>query len=196
MAEPASSDALDGALADAPVDVRRSSRRRRTVSAHREGDRIVVLIPARFSRAEERRWVEDMVARLLARERRDLTGARTSDEHLARRAVELSEEYLGGRSAPASVRWVENMASRWGSCTMADGTIRLSSRLRGYPSWVIDYVLVHELAHLLHGDHSAAFWTLVGRYPRAERARGFLEGVAFAPQPGQPAEKPVADGLW
>lgn len=158
------------------VEVRRSARRQRTVSAYREGDRTVVLLPARLSTAEERRWVAVMLERLAAQEAR----RRPSDDELAARAEELSRRYLGGRARPSSVRWVDNQASRWGSCTPRDGTIRLSSRLRGLPSWVVDYVLVHELAHLLVPRHGPRFWELVGAYPRTERARGYLEGVSAA----------------
>src|SRR3954467_5465078 len=50
------------------VEVRRSQRRRRTVSAYRDGERVVVLIPDRFSRAEETEWVERMLPRLAPRE--------------------------------------------------------------------------------------------------------------------------------
>ena len=50
----------------------------------------------------------------------------------------------------------------------------MSTRLAAWPPWVLDYVLVHELAHLVEFDHSPAFHALVDRYPRAERARGFL----------------------
>ena len=158
-----------------PVEVRRSARRRRTVTAYRQDGRTVVLIPASFSRSEERTWVDRMVAKLETRERR---GRRTlgSDEELMVRARTLSEAYLDG-VLPASVRWVDNQNRRWGSCTPADRTIRLSSRLRTMPDYVVDYVLVHELAHLLEPAHDAAFWALVGRYPRAERALGYLEGV-------------------
>ena len=76
--------------------------------------------------------------------------------------------------SPAGVRWVDNQSTRWGSCTMATGEIRVSRRLAEYPRWVLDYVLVHELAHLAVPDHSPAFWSLVGRYELSERARGYL----------------------
>jgi predicted metal-dependent hydrolase len=161
---------------EALVEVRRSARRRRTVSAYRDGDRTVVLIPARLSAAEERRWVSVMLERLATQERR----RRPSDDTLAERARGLSERYLGGRAKPLSVRWVDNQGSRWGSCTPADRSIRLSSRLKGMPGWVVDYVLVHELAHLLVPGHGPDFWAVVEAYPRTERARGYLEGVSAA----------------
>ncbi|MDT0322699.1 M48 metallopeptidase family protein [Streptomyces millisiae] len=158
------------------VEVRRSSRRRRTVSAYREGDRTVVLIPARMSVDEEQRWVSVMLDKLAAQEERRVI----DDDDLARRATELSERYLQGRARPDSVRWVTNQNSRWGSCTPALGSIRLSHRLQGMPEYVIDYVLLHELAHLLVPGHGDDFWRLLDRYPRTERARGFLEGVVAA----------------
>jgi predicted metal-dependent hydrolase len=159
------------------IEVRRSTRRRRTVSAYRDGGKIVVLIPSRFTRAEEARWVTEMVERLDAGARRR-RGA--GDTELARRAAELSTAYLGGKARPASVRWVGAMRTRWASCTPADGTIRVSERLREMPHWVRDYVLVHELAHLLVPGHGPDFWALVQRYPRTERARGYLDGVSAA----------------
>jgi predicted metal-dependent hydrolase len=158
------------------VEVVRSTRRRRTVSAQRVGDRIVVSVPARISRAEEQRWVALMVSRVLAGERRQ----RPSDADLMERAAALSARYLSGRATPTSVRWVDNMSARWGSCTPVDGTIRLSRRLVGYPAYVIDYVLLHELAHLIVPGHGAAFWQELAGYEQRERARGFLEGVAAA----------------
>ena len=161
------------------VEVRRSQRRRRTVSAYRDGGRVVVLIPDQFSRAEETEWVDKMLARLAAREQR----ARRTDRELARRARRLVARYLpefAQSVAPTSIRWVENQSGRWGSCTPADGTIRISHRIQEMPDWVIDYVLLHELAHLVVPSHNARFWQLVGRYPKAERARGYLEGISAA----------------
>jgi predicted metal-dependent hydrolase len=167
------------------VEVRRSARRRRTVTAYRELGRTVVLIPAAFSPAEERRWVAQMVAKLQTREerrRRSLGG----DSELMARARALSAAHLDGLAEPASVRWVDNQHRRWGSCTPADRSIRLSSRLRAMPDYVVDYVLVHELVHLLEPGHDEPFWALVARYPRAERARGFLEGVEQATHAAEP----------
>jgi predicted metal-dependent hydrolase len=154
----------------------RSDRRRRTVSAYRQDGRTVVLLPGRMSQADEDHWVVEMLGRLARQEARRRPGADTLEE----RAVALSERYLDGLAVPTSVVWSARQNTRWGSCTPADGTIRLSSRLKGMPDWVVDYVLVHELAHLLQPGHDPAFWALVGRYPRTERARGFLEGVALA----------------
>lgn len=145
----------------------------------------MVLVPAGLTEAEERRWVARMVERLERREKR-----RSSDAELEARARELARRYLSGAAVPSSVRWVANQSSRWGSCTVADGTIRISDRLRGMPDWVVDYVLLHELAHLLHADHGPQFWSLLAAYPATDRARGFLDGVAFAraagpgPDPG------------
>ncbi|MBN1172878.1 MAG: M48 family metallopeptidase [Micromonosporaceae bacterium] len=161
------------------VEVRRSKRRRRTVSAYRDGERVVVLIPAQFSNAEENEWVDRMLERLDARERR----TRHTNNNLAARAHRLAMRYLSDHPAavcPASVRWVSNQTGRWGSCTPADRTIRISDRIQDMPDWVVDYVLLHELAHLVVPSHSTAFWALVSRYPKAERARGYLEGVSAA----------------
>lgn len=175
---------------DPRVEVRRSARRRRTVSAHREGETIVVLVPARMSRTQERHHVDTLVARLLAREARS-TVPRGAPE-LVDRARRLSERFLapalGTAPVPVAVSWSTSQRKRWGSCTPADQTIRLSSRLQPMPSWVSDYVLLHELVHLVEPNHSARFHTLLAAYPEADRARGYLEGYADA------TRLPPADG--
>ncbi|MFD9940705.1 M48 family metallopeptidase [Nonomuraea sp. NPDC059023] len=117
-----------------------------------------------------------MLDRLAAKERR----RRPTDEGLQARANELSAKYLDGRARPATVRWVDNQQHRWGSCTPDNATIRISTRLKGLPEWVIDYVIIHELVHLLVPSHGPQFWALVEQYPKAERARGFLEGFSAA----------------
>ncbi len=171
--------AVDSAVAPpgvSEVEVRRSARRTRSVSAHREGSRVVVLVPARLSAAEEDRWV----ARMLARLARPARASSAGDEDLAARARVLSARHLDGRARPVSVRWSSRQQQRWGSCSPADGTIRISERLRAMPGWVLDYVLVHELTHLLEPDHGPGFHALLDRYPHTARAGGFLDGVSFA----------------
>jgi predicted metal-dependent hydrolase len=160
----------------AEVEVRRSKRRRRTVSAYREGDIIVVLIPASMSKKDEAKWVADMVARIERKESR----RKPSDDELLARAAALNDTWLGGLATPGSVRWVSNQKSRWGSCTPGDRSIRLSVRLQQMPAWVVDYVLIHELAHLLEPGHDANFWAWVDKYPQAEKAKGYLLGWSAA----------------
>lgn len=172
------------------VEVRRSRRRVRTVTAFREGGRMVVAIPARFTRAQEREWVRVMVTRLAVQDQR----RRPSDARLDARARELSDRYLAGSARPSSIVWSTRQGRRWGSCTPSDGRIRISTRLQGMPGWVLDYVILHELTHLLHGGHGPEFWALVEAYPRTERARGFLEGHAFAVDGGAHGEQELPDG--
>ena len=173
------------------VEVRRSRRRRRTVSAYRDGERIVVLIPASMSKRDEATWVADMVKRIERQEKRKLR----SDYDLVARAATLNDLYLGGLAVPASVRWVSNQNARWGSCTPGDRTIRLSDRLQQMPGWVVDYVLVHELAHLLEAGHTAEFWAWVDRYPKAEKAKGYLEGFSSGARLEPPPGTEPADGV-
>lgn len=153
------------------VKIIRSARRTRTISARQEGDTLVVYLPIGLSPEDERYWVERMRAKLRKRESEHRLN---SDDALARRAEELNQEYFGGKLAVSEIRYVTNQDHRYGSCTPATGTIRLSHRLAEMPSWVVDYVIVHELAHLVQPNHSARFWKLVNRYPLTERARGFL----------------------
>ncbi|WP_051274868.1 M48 family metallopeptidase [Cellulomonas sp. URHD0024] len=171
------------------VEIRRSRKRVRTVSAWREGERTIVAVPARFTRAQENEWVERMLARLEAQERR----RKPSDVELAARAQDLSTRYLGGRATPTTVRWATNQGRRWGSCTPSDGTIRISDRVRGMPRWVLDYVVLHELTHLLHAGHGPEFWAELESYPRTARARGFLEGYAYGAD--RPEGRPGGEGL-
>lgn len=178
------------------IEVRRSRKRRRTVSAYRENGRTIVLIPARFTKAEEQQWVATMLDKLAKGDKR----RRPSDGQLQTRAAELSQRHLGGIAKPTGIRWVGNQNSRWGSCTPADGTIRISARLKGMPGYVLDYVILHELAHLLAPGHGPDFWALLKGYPRLERARGYLEGVASAAgldltdvEDEVPADDPVGD---
>lgn len=147
------------------VNVIRSARRKRTVGAQLNAGVLTVTVPSWMSTTETEMWVAKMSAsfkRKMSAERIDLTT----------RATTLARRYELPR--PRDIRWADDMASRWGSCTTTTGHIRISTRLAAFPDWVIDYVIVHELAHLEVAGHGTDFWQLAHRYPKAERAIGYL----------------------
>lgn len=147
------------------VEVVRSSRRKKTVQASVVDGVLRVRIPGSMSPAEEEHWVGVMRTRI----ERQL---RSDEVDLAARARVLAHEF--DLPLPQQIAFSDRQIQRWGSCTPATGKVRISRRVASFPEWVVDYVIVHELAHLQVSDHSPAFWELVGRYPFAERARGFL----------------------
>ena len=167
-------DAPDEVPPEPEVEIRVSPRRRKWVAAHWEGDRIVVLVPQRMSKRERLAHAAQLSAQLVA----DRQRSRPTDDELTRRALELSARYLDGRAQPAAVTWSSRQRHRWGSCSPGDRTIRISDRLLDVPGWVLDSVLVHELAHLLRADHDEVFDDLVRRYPRTGDAAIYLEGMA------------------
>lgn len=157
-----------------PVEIHRSHRRRRGAAARPRDGVVVVRLPAGLAVAEEERLIATLVDKVTGRARAERLGG---DEALRARADELADRYLDGVRA-TSVTWSGRMSRLLGSCTPADGTIRIAREVAAFPGWVRDYVLVHELAHLRVADHSAQFHALLARYPDADRARGWVEGFA------------------
>jgi len=153
------------------IKIIRSRRRRRTVSARVEGEVMYVRAPMHISRDNLERIIENLKGRF---ERQKVKKRLTSKEDLEKIGQRLNKKYFGGRLKVQSLRYVTNQQQRFGSCNYQTGTIRLSHRLAEMPTWVRDYVIVHEMAHLLEPNHSKAFWEIVSRYKLAERARGYL----------------------
>lgn len=154
------------------LDIRviESARRKKTVSARIIGDIIEIRMPKGLGRSERQRHIDELSAKLLRQRSAgeiDLTG----------RADQLAKKYDLPR--PTAITWSSRQNSRWGSCTPSTGAVRISHRLSEYPGWVLDYIIVHELAHLSQPNHSRAFHQLVARFPRAERAEGFLTAVSL-----------------
>jgi predicted metal-dependent hydrolase len=163
------------------VELVRSTRRRRTISARLDGNRLIVQVPAGLSAAEEQAWAEKLGSRILrTRRRRELN----HDGDLAARAQALNERFFEGKLQFADVRYVTNQQHRFGSCTPSQGTIRISDRIAKVPPWVRDAVLVHELSHLVEANHSRRFWRLANRYPLMERARGYLMAIGLSDDDG------------
>jgi predicted metal-dependent hydrolase len=169
------------------IELVRGTRRRKHVEAVLVGDRLRVSFPKWMSLADAQAAANELAERM---RRRCDAGA----IDLAARARKLASQY--GLPMPKIVRWSEQQMQRWGSCTPEDGAVRVSSRLAAYPGWVLDYVLVHELAHLAVPSHGAAHDELVVRYPLAERARGFLIAKDLDPDCADLVEVSVASATW
>jgi len=171
---------LDGetlpGISEGEIVVIRSTRRKKNISAYRQGGRIVVSIPARMSKADEREMVPQMVAKIRAQE----AAATMSEETLQARVDELLTELAPEITLrPSSINW-RGMRERWGSCTGTDRTIRISDRLKGAPDYVVDYVLFHEAIHLQYFDHGPEFKALLARFPREDQAEAYLSGYEAA----------------
>jgi len=141
---------------------------------------IALRVPKDMSKLQINRVLNDIKTRVT--KRRAYLDRRT-DEELETRAARLNKTYFNGELSWVSLRWVTNMQSRLGSCTtggLQDGEIRISTRMKGWPDYVLDYVIAHEICHRAVPDHSPAFWELLSNYPQTERALGFVEGVGFA----------------
>jgi hypothetical protein len=160
-----------------PVHIIRSAKRKRTISGELQNGTLVIRAPARLSDAELAPHIESLRKKLTRRAKRRRAPA--SDTELDALAQKLNREYFGGGLAWQSIRYVSNQNKRYGSCTPSTGEIRISDRLQAMPKWVLEYIIVHELAHLQEANHGAAFWALVNRYPKTERAQGYLMAMGI-----------------
>jgi predicted metal-dependent hydrolase len=168
------------------VEVVRDGRLRTRIHWEWNGNHVRIRAPGRVPKRELDKHVAQIVEEV--KRKRSKVRAR-ADADLEALARKINRTYYDGEISWHSIRWVSNMRKRLGSCTNGgptDGDIRISDRAKGWPKWVIEYIVAHELAHRRHPNHSKAFWTFVDRYPKAERARGFIMGLAF--QVGEDAE--------
>jgi len=175
-------DGEDGAevtlpgISEGEIVVLRSKRRKKSISAYRQGGRIIISIPARMSKADERSVIPEMIAKIRAQE----ADESPSETILLDRVNELLDLYAPEISQrPKSINW-RVMRERWGSCTSVDATIRISDRLTGVPGFALDYVLFHEAIHLHYFDHGPEFKAVLARFPQEERAEAYLEGFEAA----------------
>jgi predicted metal-dependent hydrolase len=163
-----------------PIRIITSRKRRRTVAARMRSGVLELMVPASMPHVERQHWAEVMARRLERRAEQ----TRPTDERLQRRAQILSDRHFDGRLRWTSIGFAA-MERQWGSCTFTDGAIRIARRAAALPDWVLDHLLMHELAHLVHSDHGPEFHALESRYPLSERAKGYLLALdAMAPSQG------------
>ena len=163
-------------ISEGEIVVLRSKRRKKSISAYRQGGRIIISIPSRMSKADERSVIPEMIAKIRAQE----SDESPSETMLMQRCVQLLERYAPEITiCPKSINW-RSMRERWGSCTSVDATIRISDRLKGAPSYALDYVLLHEAIHLHYFHHGPEFKAVLARFPEERRAEAYLEGFEAA----------------
>ena len=163
-------------ISEGEIVVLRSKRRKKSISAYRQGGRIIISIPARMSKADERSVIPEMIAKIRAQE----ADESPSETILLDRVTQLLDLYAPEiTQRPQSINW-RAMRERWGSCTSVDATIRISDRLKGAPAYALDYVLFHEAIHLHYFDHGPEFKAVLARFPEEGRAEAYLEGFEAA----------------
>jgi len=160
----------DGPAGPLPIKVIRSQRRKKSSAARVVNGVIEIRIPSWMNTIQETETVEALAARI---EKKRAISETAID--LTVRARTLATIYK--LPVPLEIKWVTNQTTLWGSCSFEDGVIRISSRLVSVPDWVLDYVILHEITHLVESDHGPEFHRLMQRYPKCERAEGFLEAL-------------------
>ena len=166
------------------VKVIRTRRRRRSASARMVKDTLLVRVPHRISDEDLQSIIKDFTLKI---EKKLLKKRLNTDKDLAKRAGELNKEYFSGKLRIDSIEYVTDQNSKFGCCDYGRRKIRIAHHVAAMPAWVRDYVLVHELCHLVHPDHGAAFWESVSRYKHMERAKGYLlaKGYELNDEAGQ-----------
>ncbi len=150
------------------VIIKRSKRRKKTIHAKLVDGKIIVMAPASISETLLQKHVCDLKSKL------EKKNEIRCDIDLRNRARHLNQKYFHGDLMWKSIKYTSRQKRRRGSCNYVAKRILISHRLAYLPQWVEDYVIVHELAHLIEPNHGSRFKELVKIYPLAERAIGFL----------------------
>lgn len=158
------------------IKVTRSKRRLRTVSARLVDKTLLVSAPLMLSQERLDKIVANFREKFARKIIKD--GLGRSDD-LAKRASRINERYFGNKLKLNSIEYVAHQNCKFGCCNYQTASIRISHKIGLMPEWVRDYVVLHEMAHLLEPNHSRAFWEIVSRYKLTEKAKGFLMGTSF-----------------
>lgn len=162
-----------------PLEIEILRRRRRTVELRLEHGRLRARVPLRISKAE----LDSLLPELREKLWDHLSRHRVFHEaRLRELSLEVAARHLVDLDLPPfTVHFSRRQQKRWGSCTLDShdhrGSIRISDRLRGHPNWVLEHLLLHELIHLVVGNHGQRFYALLARDPHHERAEAYLEAL-------------------
>jgi predicted metal-dependent hydrolase len=158
------------------LSLRLTRKRVKNVNARLVGDELRVSAPPRMSIRELDEIIDQLARRLVRRERAKTVNSENDALALAQKVARR----FPNSPAVEAARFSTNQSARWGSYSMKTGTVHLNAALRQMPSWVLEAVVAHELAHVFHPNHSDEFWELLRSVcPKTDRARAFLEGVSW-----------------
>ncbi|MBI5604928.1 MAG: M48 family metallopeptidase [Deltaproteobacteria bacterium] len=158
------------------IKITRSPKRKKTVSARLNNGVLAVCAPSGISDKELNKIVTRLTERLL---KKKLKKELDREQDLKEIAERLNRDYFGGRLQITSIEYSTNQNSRYGCCNLKTGRILISHRLAAMPDWVRDYVILHELAHLIVPNHSRPFHDLTAKYRWKERAIGYLMAKGY-----------------
>jgi hypothetical protein len=157
------------------TEIIRSKKRKKTVQAKIVDNILHIYLPAGMSKKEESKWIQKMKSQIRRKQRKHQLN---STDTLQKRAAFINNQYFNGE-LDFSIQFVTNQTTKHGSCTPASKSIRISDAISDYPQYVQDYLIMHELTHLIYPNHSKAFWKKVNEYPYVERAKGFLHASEY-----------------
>ena len=158
------------------IKIIRSPKRKRTVSARLKNGVLSVMAPVGISDEDLEKTISRLKKRIISRKlKRDLN----VKEDLKEVAERLNREYFSGQLKIESIEYSTNQNSRFGCCNFKTGKILISHRLATKPDWVRNYVIIHELAHLIIPNHGRDFQELTARYHLKERATGYLMALGY-----------------
>jgi len=157
------------------IKVIRSSKRKKTIQAKIADGKFLIYLPSGLTKNEEEKWIRAMIDK---NEKQKIRNKLNTTSELKKRADKLNEKYFE-KSLDFNIKYVTNQNTKFGSCTPKIKMIRISDKLATMPRWVQDYVIIHELAHLLYPNHSKEFWKKVNQFNYVERAKGYLIAVGM-----------------
>ncbi len=157
------------------IEIIRSAKRKKTIQAKIVDNVLRIYLPEGLSEKKEEEWINKLKQQIKKKQRKHKLN--TTNE-LQKRAERINERYFNG-CLDFTINFVTNQNTKYGSCTPASKRIRISDDIADYPQYVQDYLIMHELTHLIHPNHSNAFWEKVNDYPYVERAKGFLHATKF-----------------